>query len=81
MTLGTSVTSRGGHGRRGLSQEGFAVTKLLETFNCIRFVLCVCSGTKLYWYRGAFNYSNNSVLRSLCQALGQYTRAKKSSEQ
>ena len=35
MTLGTSVTSRGEHGRGGLTQEGFAVTKLLETFNCI----------------------------------------------
>ena len=38
MTLGTSVTSRGRHGRGGLSREGFAVTKLLETFNCIRSV-------------------------------------------
>ena len=47
----------------------------------IAFVLCVRSGTKLYWYRGAFSNSNNSVFRSLCQVLGHYTRAKKESEQ
>lgn len=44
----------------------------------IAFVLRVRSDTKLCWYRVL---SNNSVFRSLCQALGQYTRAKKASEQ